>query len=149
MDGSKKMNISDLQMKPQDDINWEILDTFFNVDAPTALGAPLILTQLIRDGNLLAYPGMDSAIVTTYLSGMASDTTILSTELRALREEYYINKKKYQGNYNEDSHMYSLTTAFAMQEWLTTYEDTLGKSFNDLIDYINGVVPTANQIQFQ
>lgn len=146
MNSNKKMKLSDLQFRQEDLVDWVTLDSFFYQDAPQTLSQALVLTNVIKETNVLAAPGIDSSVVTNYLSGMAADTRTLSQEFVTMKNDYEVNKTRYQGNYNEDSHMFSLSISFAMQNWLEHYEDTVGKSFHDLIDYINSIVPNENQI---
>ena len=140
------MKLSDLQPQAQTGIDWNGLDSFFNVDAPNTLAHPLALTSIIKDTGILSAPGIDSSIVTNYLKGMAADVRELSLSFAEMKEKYNTGKLRYQNNYNEDAHMFVLTTSFDMTNWLEQYEDTVGKNFNDVIDYINSVVPDDIQI---
>lgn len=146
MNGMKKMKLSDLQHRPDDLVDWKTLDDFFNNDGPQTLSQALVLTNVIKETKLLDNPEVDNNVVTNYLSGMATDTRTLSNEFAVMKREYNENKKKYEGNYNENSHMFSLTIAFEMQSWLEHYETTVGQSFHDLVDYINSIVPDENKI---
>lgn len=142
MSDHKKMNLSDLQPKPVDSVDWVTLDTFFNVDAPNALGSSLVLTRVITDLRVTELPEVDSGIVMSYLSKMAKDTEQMSNSLAQMRAEYEINKKRYQNKYDENSHMFSLALSHQMHEWLEQYESTIGQSIQDVTDYINSVSPT-------
>lgn len=147
MSNRQKMKLEDLQPKPVDHVNWNILDAFFYVDAPAALNKALMLTKMIKDLRITEMPEVDSNIVLSYLSKMSKDATEMSNSLVALRDAYAIKKQVYQGNYNEDSHMYSLSISHDMQEWLEQYESTIAQSINDVVDYINNTIPSDRNVQ--
>lgn len=146
MDNRKKMNIADLQQRAPDPINWNTLNMFFNSDAPTILAQPLILTNIIKQNNILAIPEVNAQTVTNYLSGIVRDTESLAGRYHAMKQKYDTGYAEYFGNYNENAHMFSLSISHDMADWLEQYEDTVGQNFNAVIDYINSVVPVNNKI---
>lgn len=146
MNVNKKMKLSDLQVKPTDMINWATLEEFFYTDAPQTLTQALVLTNVIKDGDVLGCEQIDSSVVIGYLTGMAADTRALSEKFSQMKGKFEHNRNLYKGNYNEDAHMFSLTISFEITEWLEQYEDTVGRNFNDVVDYINRAVPSENKI---
>ena len=146
MNKGNKMRLEDLQPRIEDPINWNLLDQFFNLDAPQALSKTLLLTNVINKLNVLSVPEVDSTIVLSYLSKMATDTQQMSALLNTLRTKYDHNKKIYQGHYDENAHMFSLSISYDMQEWLEQYENTIAQSIDDVVTYINGVAPQENSI---
>ena len=147
MSNHKKMNIADLQPAVQDIIDWNTLDTFFNVDAPRALGSSLVLVNAVNALNVLELPSVDRNIVMSYLQKMTKDTQQMSNALANLRATYEMNKSRFKGKYDENAHMYSITVAFEMQEWLEQYESTIAQSITDVSDYIHSVSPETNLIK--
>ena len=141
MNNNRKMKISDLRPSAPDGVDWLALDQFFYNDSKTILAQALILTNIIKTTNLMSRPEIDTSIVMGYLTGMANDTTTLSNELALITAEYEKNKKQYQGNYNEDAHMFSLTMGYAMSDWIGRYDETVAQNINELVDYINSLVP--------
>lgn len=141
MSNREKMSLDYLQPQQSDPINWAILDNFFNVDAPQALGSSLVLTKTIKELNVLEMANVDRTIVMSYLSNMAKDTKQMSDSLALMKQAYQVNKSKYQGKYDENAHMYSLSISHEMQEWLEQYENTIGQSIEDITNYINSVEP--------
>lgn len=146
MDNSKKMKLSDLQQHEPDPINWNELDSFYLKDAPCILAQPLILTNIIKQNNLLELPEIDSRTVTNYLSGIVRDNESLTSRYFMMKQKYDQGRAMYFGNYNEDSHMFSLSASHDMADWLEQYEETVGQNFNAVIDYINSAVPSENKI---
>lgn len=147
MSSHQKMKLDELQPKAVDVIDWNILDSFFYQDAPNALNKSLLLTNIIKQLDVLNIPEVDGKIVISYLSKMSKDTAEMSTLLASIRSDYDIKKQRYQGNYNENAHMYSLTVAHDMQDWLEQYENTIAQSIEDVVNYINSVVPADKTIQ--
>ena len=143
------MSLQDLQPQMQDPIDWNSLDQFFNVDAPQALGKTLELTQVIKQLDVLNIEQVDNQTVMTYLTKMAKDTQQMSAGLSNMVATYNANKKMYQGKYDENAHMFSLSISFEMQEWLEQYESTIGQSIEDVVNYINSVVPQEKSINIQ
>jgi hypothetical protein len=146
MDNRKKTNLSELNQTETDPIDWSILDCFFDVDAPSILAQPLILTNVIKQNNILQVPEVDVNIVTNYLSGIVKDTQTLSARYHVMKAKYDHGKAQYVNNYNEDAHMFSLSISHDMADWLEQYEETVGQNFNNVIDYINSVAPGDNKI---
>lgn len=146
MENSKKMNLSDLKSQVTDPIDWNTLNAFFNVDAPTILAQPLILTNIIQQNNILAIPEVNTQTITNYLSGIVRDTESLSGSYHVMKQKYDAGYAEYFGNYNENAHMFSLSISHDMADWLEQYEDTVGQNFNAVIDYINSAVPVTNKI---
>lgn len=146
MSNHQKMQLADLNPRPQDQVDWVTLDTFFNVDAPQALSQTLILTQTIERLKVMEMPGINSTTLINYLSKMARDTEVLANALAGMRTTYDLNKVRYQGRYDENAHMFSISIAYEMQEWLEQYENTLGKALMDVVEYINKEVPPHQTI---
>lgn len=146
MNDNRKMQLSDLRMQTPDGVDWKTLDGFFNTDAPNTLAQSLLLTNVIKTTRIMEYPQVDSSLILKYLTGMADDTITLNNELSIMREDYNRNKQIHQGNYNEDAHMYSLTVGYAMSEWVSKYEETVAQNLNDVVDYINSIVPQEHAI---
>lgn len=146
MENSKKMQLSDLQQRQVDRINWDSLDSFFNVDASRLMVQPLILSKIIEQNQILQVQEINSGTVLNYLSGMAADVQKLNNVFSELKAKYVAGKATYVNNYNEDAHMFSLSISHGMVEWLEQYEDTVGKNLNDVIDYMNSVLPSNDKI---
>lgn len=142
MNPNKKMKLSDLQPGIKDGVNWDLLDNFFQVDGPATLAQALVLTNIIKESNILSRPEVDSSVVLGYLTGIANDTKQLSDLLAAMTAEYEISKKNYKGNYNENAHMFSITISYSMTEWASQYEETVAQNITDVVDYINSIVPS-------
>ena len=149
MTDRNKMRLEDLQPQAQDPIDWNSLDQFFNVDAPQALGKTLLLTRLIEQLGVLNIEQVNNQTVISYLSKMATDTQQMSASLSNLVAQYNTNKQLYQGKYDENAHMFSLSISFSMQEWLEQYESTIAQSIEDVVNYINSVVPQEQSINIQ
>ena len=73
----------------------------------------------------------------------------MSVLLSNLVVQYNINKQLYQNKYDENAHMFSLSISFSMQEWLEQYESTIAQSIEDVVNYINSVVPQEQSINIQ
>lgn len=134
-----KMKLDDLKMKQADPIDWANSDEFFTVNAPAALSKALELTSVIQATGVLNDTTVDSKLILSYLTKMKNDTILMSQSLQKMFEEYKIKKAMYQGNYNENAHMYSLSLSFEIHDWLEQYENTIEKSIADISDYVNSV----------
>lgn len=146
MSNHQKMQLGDLNPQTQDQVDWVTLDSFFNVDAPQALAQTLLLTQTIEQLKVMELPEINSTTLINYLSKMARDTEVMAHLLNAMRATYDANKTRYQGRYDENAHMFSISIAYEMQEWLEQYENTVGKSLVDVVEYINKVAPPNQTI---
>lgn len=147
MENSKKMKLSDLQPREPDRIDWDSLDEFFYKDAPAILSQPLILATVIKEKKLLEVEQIDSATVTSYLTGLTRDTDALSQSYVSMKSKYEMGRNQYKGNYDENAHMFSLQIAYEITEWTERYEDTMGQNFVAVIDYINSVLPEDSNIK--
>lgn len=146
MNNCKKMNISELKPRQPDPIDWLVLDEFFNKDAPTLLAQPLILSNIIRDNNILEIPEINSNTITGYLNGIVRDTQTLSANFTKMKQEYDNGRRIYFNNYDENAHMFSLSVTHDMVSWLEQYDDTVGLNFNEVIDYINSFMPNESKV---
>lgn len=147
MSNPRKMKLEDLKMKEPDPIDWANSDEFFNINAPTALAKSLELTRVVQRTGILANPAVDSTLILSYLTKMKNDTTHMSQSLQNMHKDYQAKKVIYQGNYDENSHMYSLSLSFEIHDWLEQYENTIGQTINDVADYINSVQPTTPPVK--
>lgn len=143
MSNHRKMKLEDLKMKEPDPIDWANTDNFFTNDAPCALAKSLELTCVVQNTGILSKVEVDSKVVLSYLTKMKNDTAHMSQSLQNMYEDYKVKKAMYQGNYNEDSHMYSLALSFEIVDWLEQYENTIGQSINDVSEYIDSVQSTT------
>lgn len=157
MNAPKKMKLEDLKPQPvdlfdcfdtetEDAIDWDALDVFFNVDAPNALSKAITLTRIVAEYKILEIETIDNNIILSYLNKMADDTNIVSASLRVMHDDYLKSKQKYKGHYDENAHMFALNIAHNMHEWLEHYENTIGQTIEDVVNYINGLTPTQIKI---
>lgn len=136
-----KMRLEDLQHKRMD---WSQVDNLLNVECPSLMSTPLNLVNIIQQTNVLANPNIEEKVVLQMLGKIKVDAESMASSYNAIKANYLENKEHFR--YEEDAFMFSIQLADSISNWTATYQDTVLKACDDVIEYINSKLSPEEQI---
>lgn len=136
-----KMRLEDLQHKRMD---WSQVDNLLDVECPKLMATPLNLVNVIQQTNILANPDIEEKVVLQMLSKIKVDAESMAASYHAVKANYLQNKEQFR--YEEDAFMFSIQLADSISDWTATYQDTVIKACDDVIEYINSKLSPEEQI---
>lgn len=136
-----KMRLDDLQHKRMD---WSQVDSLLNVECPALMSTPLNLVNTIQQTNVLANPNIEEKVVLQMLGKIKIDAESMASSYNVVKTSYLENKERFR--YEEDAFMFAIQLADSISNWTATYQDTVIKACDDVIEYINSKLSPEEQI---
>lgn len=152
-----KMSLNDLKpkcvslnetinsMNQKDDVSWNDIKNIVFVEYPTALQLPRILIKMLIDLKIDSRPEINNAQLTKMCQNLSVDAGQLNQRLVSLQDK--LNKAiANHPKLDENSHMVLLSIQEDVFTWLENYDDTIAKTIDDIVNYVNSVLPDTDKI---